>query len=297
MELLRRLVQIAHPDGHGVKHRVALRVVGQVHAKLHGLFERLEQPGHRLKPPFNVVAAHRQIDFLGQKLVAGNDTLRNRSLQLLLIPLVQRGRLLPVLFHVGRVRRDRAGLILRHLLAALLQFLDLRVILADRLGRLFDAVLVPGGIKGLLQVERVRPFGLQLLERPFRLSQLLAAQAAPFLLFRLQLQNLTVSGGPQLQLGILVQLFLHMADDFPGCAVKLDHRIGQLFIVKDNLPVADEAVGVQHTRKGLGKHGLARTRFAHDGDRLVFVNVQGNAADCRQDSSADAEFDLKVFNR
>ena len=296
VELLRRLVQVLHPEGHVVKDGVALGVVGQVHPQLHGLFQCLQQLVGILVSLFQAVPPHGQVDLLGQDLVALQRLLRDLALDLPLVLGLEAGVLILIAFHILRVHRYAVLFLLRQLLVPLVQLLDLCVVLLDGLRRRPDLVLLLGGIIGLLQVIKLGALVLKLLQ--LRLLRLLlrAAQAALFLLLALQLQDFAVGGGPQLQVGVFVQLLPGPVHEGAGPGVQLDHRVRQLVVAEDDGAVVDIAVGVQHPGEGLGKHRLTRAGLAHDGDGFVLVDIQGDAADGGEDSAPDPELHVQILD-
>ena len=74
-------------------------------------------------------------------------------------------------------------------------------------------------------------------------------------------------------------------------------ELGHIAAFEHNGAAGDLTVGIQHTHKGLGEYGLARTGLAHDGKGLAFVQVQRALADGVQFAAAQAKSDLHVFGR
>ena len=73
--------------------------------------------------------------------------------------------------------------------------------------------------------------------------------------------------------------------------------IRQLRVLKDDIPAADEPVLVQHAGKCLSENRFTGAGLADDGDGFVLINVERDTADGGEDSAADAELDLEVFDR
>ena len=71
--------------------------------------------------------------------------------------------------------------------------------------------------------------------------------------------------------------------------------LGNVRPVVENGPAGDAAVGVQHAQEGLGEHALAGPGFAHDGDRLALVDVQGAFADSLEHLAPEGKFDFNVL--
>ena len=242
MELLRRLVQVAHPEGHIVEHSAALALVVQVHPQLHGLFQRLQQLAGQLRPLAQVEPAHGQIDFLGQDLVALQRLFPRLARSLPLVLLLELVHPVLVALLVGGVAVHPALLFLGQLLVFLSQVLDLLVVLLDVLIGLTDLILFLRGVQGLLHVEHVGAQVLQLLALSLLGLQLRAAQAALFLLLPLQLQDLLIGGRAQLQMGVLVQLSLGPVHHGTGHVVQLHHGVRQLVVAEDDGAVVNIAV-------------------------------------------------------
>ena len=70
---------------------------------------------------------------------------------------------------------------------------------------------------------------------------------------------------------------------------------GELIVRKDDGAVGDEAIGFEHAGEGFGKNRFAGAGFADYRERFVLVDIEGNAADCGEDSSANVEFDFDVL--
>ena len=138
---------------------------------------------------------------------------------------------------------------------------------------------------------------VQLIQLLVHLRALLIADARAGAALGLQLDNGAVRRGAQLQLGGLIQLLGNAPDPLLGRGGQSDRGILQQGIIENDAAVADKAVRLQHTGKGLGKDRLAGAGLAHNGDGLILVNVQINAANGSQNSAADVEFDLQVLHR
>ena len=72
--------------------------------------------------------------------------------------------------------------------------------------------------------------------------------------------------------------------------------IRQLLVVIQELTLADKAIGLQHTGKGLGEYTLTRAGLTHDRDGFIFIQVKGHAADSRQNTASDAELYVQILD-
>ena len=167
----------------------------------------------------------------------------------------------------------------------------------DLNGNFLQASLLLLRIDSLLQVEQLSTLELQFLHSSGDLFLFFRAHSGVLSLLTLQSLDLTEDLRTQLQLGVCVQLVPCILDGtLLGCTVGSD-GISQFLIVEDNGAFIDEAVGLQHTGKGLGEDGLTGTGFANDGNGFIFIEIHGNAANGGQDSSTDTEFNMQVFDR
>ena len=296
MEPFGGLVQVLDPEGDLVEDGIADGVVIEVRALLHGLVEAPEQLAEVFIPLPGGEPAHGEVDLLGQNHIAGLGLVGNRSFDLLGIAALELGHALFIVSQIG-------GVVLELLLVGgngssllLLQGLDLAVQGVDlRLG-LLDLGLFLGGVQGLLDVEELGALVGELGDLAVELFLLLLAEGAAVL--ALQLQGLHGPEGLRtvFQLGILMELFLGAVDHVLGRIGQRHHGIGQLLVVEDDGALADIAVGVEHTGKGLGEHRLAGAGLADDGHGLVLMEVQGDTADGGQGPAADAEIDVQVLD-
>ena len=74
-------------------------------------------------------------------------------------------------------------------------------------------------------------------------------------------------------------------------------ELGHIAAFVQDGAAGDGTVGIQHTHKGLGEHGLAGAGLADDGEGLAFIQVQRALADGVQFAAAQAKSDLHVFGR
>ena len=80
-------------------------------------------------------------------------------------------------------------------------------------------------------------------------------------------------------------------------AVDRNNGLGKVFVVKDDAAVGDEAVAVEHTGKGLREDRFAGAGLTDDGDRLMLIDIEGDTADGRENTAADAELDFEILGR
>ena len=113
----------------------------------------------------------------------------------------------------------------------------------------------------------------------------------------LKLQNLLIGVRAEFQRGKSVQLPVCMPH-YRALRASLGHAgVRQLFIVENYISVVNEAVVVQHSRKGLCKYRFAGTRLPHYGNGLIFVNIKGYSAYGGKYPAAHPEFYKQILNR
>ena len=123
------------------------------------------------------------------------------------------------------------------------------------------------------------------------------------------------------RLGIFKVLTLMLLNDFCDLTTDRNDRIQRChrvledrcnFLTTDLFPVSirfvivqilsfkycpatcNTTIGFQHTGKSLCKYGLTGAGFTYDRKCFVFVQVDGNSADCLQFSSSDSEFHFDI---
>ena len=112
------------------------------------------------------------------------------------------------------------------------------------------------------------------------------------LILGFQCKNLLIDLRAQLQSGILVQCLFAVSDHLSCRRVQCHIGIRQFLVIEDDLTIADETVAVQHSGEGLGKYRLTGTGLSHDGNGLIFIDIQRYTADRRQNTTADSELHL-----
>ena len=296
MELLRRLIEILDAEGDLVENGVTHRIVIEVSPLFHGVAQRLEQLMGILAPLPRRETAHRQANFLGKNGVAGFDRIRDGNHDFLFIPTLEFGHPLIIVSQVH-------GIVLKLLLVGsngiglfFLLRLDLPVEVLDLGFGFLNAGLFLGGVKGLLQIEEFRALVFQFGD--LAVQPLLLFLTEFRLVLALQFQGLhgLVSGGAIFQLGILIELFLSAVNEMLGTVGQCHNGVSQLLVVEDDRPLADIAIGIEHTGKGLGEDRLTGTGFADDGYGLILVEVQRNTPDGRQRPTTDSEVDVQVLD-
>ena len=177
------------------------------------------------------------------------------------------------------------------------QGLDLLVQGGQLGGGLANLVPLLLGVQGLLHVEGLCLVIAQILQPLFEGGLFLGGQGCLVLGLGLQALHLLVDFRTVFQPGKLIQTVLNPMDNPPLGIPQGNLEVCQSFIGEDNLALVNKAVGIQHIGKGLGKHGLAGSGLAHNGDGLVFIDIQGNAPNGGENSATDMEFHNQILDR
>ena len=88
MNVIRRLIQIAHPKYDVLKNRIQLAFVREIHTQLHGLFQCLQQLLAHFHLLAHTIAASGEVYLFSKNLVSLFCFQRDFTLDLLFVPCV-----------------------------------------------------------------------------------------------------------------------------------------------------------------------------------------------------------------
>ena len=286
-----------------LEHLIEDQRVVQVLAAFHGNLERLFKLCEELVLLALGIACDRKDDLLGDTFIARDDHgievvgigLVVRRVHRALAPGFQLGDLSAVLGDPVGIGLILGGALLDLGLALLFERSELRLHILDSAGG-FGIV---GGVGLLVQrpeiVVAVDDIVFQCLAAGLEIRLFVEREGLGGLDLALELLDLLEIHRAAAETGIAVEHFQRTVQQMLVAVVEHDVGLCQAVIREDDAALGDEAVGIEHAGKGLGQHGLARAGLADDGEGLVFIHVQRDVADRREDTAADVELDLHIF--
>ena len=296
---------VFHAEGRHVEDLAEDVGIVQVRAGRHGDLEGLVQLAAELELLLPGIAGGGKQELLGQPLVSGENFVGQT---VGVVGVIRLGDLLGALGFELFERLGVAGgvtafgLILGHalfedLFALCLELLAFGLELGDLLLDLDDllGVLRVAAVEGLEIVVLVDGVVLEPLQAGGVIGLLVQAQGLSGLDLVLLFLNGAELGCAALEHGVLVEHVLILLELAAVGGVQFDGGIGDLVVGEDDGAVGDKAVGFEHAGKGLGQNGFAGAGFADDGQGLVLIDVQRDAADGGQDTAADVELDFDVL--